>query len=126
MKFSPIQSLWLLVALQAFVLLVLLGGHFSIQSEITRLLNLSGQIQTRVPEVRQKIQEEQNPEKIRSDALTLLDFADDNSRMNTVILADLQKIIDAICLIFFIVTVYLAVCAHKLRRQNQNAADILK
>jgi hypothetical protein len=126
MKFSPIQSLWLLVAIQAFVLLVLLGGHFSIQSQITRLLNLSGQIQARVPEVRQKIQEEQNPEKIRSDALTLLDFADDNNHMNTVILTDLQKIIDAICLIFFIVTVYLAVCAYKLRHQNQNAADILK
>jgi hypothetical protein len=126
MKFSPIQSLWLLVAIQALLLLLLLAAHFWTQSQNSQLLDQRRLIQARLPEALQKIQQEPDPEKIRSEALRLLELADQGNQTVVVMTANLQKMTDAVGLIFFIVTVYLAVCVYKLRRQDQNAADILK
>jgi hypothetical protein len=121
MKSTPVQNLWLLVAIQAFLLILLLGMHLWIQSLNTHLLNQRGQILSRLPEARQKIEQESDPEKIRSEALRLLDLADEENQTVLVMTANLQKITDAVGLVFFIVTIYLGVCVYQLRHPSPSA-----
>jgi hypothetical protein len=120
MKLTPLQDLWLLVAIQTLVLLALLAAHFWIQSQNTHLLDQRAQILARLPEARQNIQNEPDPEKIRSEALGLLDLTDQGNQTIVVMTANLQKLNDAVTLVFFVVTAYLGVCVYKLHRKNQD------
>jgi hypothetical protein len=122
MKLTPIQELSLLVAIQTFLLVVLLAAHLWIHSQNIHLLNSRAQILAQLPGIRQKFAEEQNPEKIRSEALGLLDLADQGNQTMIVMEANLQKMNDAVGLVFFMLTAYLGVCVFKLQRQNQDGA----
>jgi hypothetical protein len=128
MKFAltPIRSLRLLVVIQALLLLLLLGTHLRIQSQNNRLLDQRGQILARLPDVRQKIHDEPDPEKIRSESLRLLDLADQGNQAIVAMSVNLQKMTDAIGLVLFVLTAYLAVGVYKLRRQDQHAAPLPK
>ena len=51
-----------------------------------------------------------------------MDVTDQGNQTIVVMTANLQKLNDAVSLVFFVVTAYLGVCVYKLHRQNQGAS----
>jgi septal ring-binding cell division protein DamX len=111
--------LWILFGLQLLSLIFLVIGFAWFEP---RLSNTASKIQSndaKFPSLRQQISDEQSPEILRKDALTLLDGTSSQSNYVQKMIMTPVKVLGIFCILSFVSTTWLGLCLfYKLRRRN--------
>jgi hypothetical protein len=118
-KFTSLLYLQILLVLQILFLIALLTGYAWFQP---RLSNVASNIQRdadKLPAIRQRIIEENDPETLRKDALVFLDgTADQSGYVQGMLMTPISCLKD-FCFVWFIITTWLGVCVYQLQRQGR-------
>ena len=118
-KLSPLHYLWILLGLQILALFALSTAYAWFQP---RLSNVASNIQRdadKLPAMRQRIIEENDPESLRKVALVFLDgTANQSGYVQSMLMTPISCLRD-FCFVWLIITTWLGVCVYQLQRQGQ-------